>query len=245
MADPDARADDRAEPGHAPRLRPVVPARATARSWCRTRATAASCSRSPGTATRWSARPTRRSPTPMLEPRAARRRRSTSSSRRPAATCQRPPTRADVLSVFAASARWCRPATARTPRRCRATTRSTSTRSGLLTITGGKWTTYRNMAEDCVDQAATLAGLPPSGRASRRTLTIHGSRPARRAVRRARRLRLRRAGDPGAHARRPGAGRAAPPRAAVHAAPRSSGRRATRWRGRSRTCWRAAPARSS
>ena len=31
--------------------------------------------------------------------------------------------------------------------------------SGLVTITGGKWTTYRKMAEDCVDYAATLAGL--------------------------------------------------------------------------------------
>src|SRR5271165_1282984 len=33
-------------------------------------------------------------------------------------------------------------------------------RSGLLTVCGGKWTTYRHMAEDCVDQAATLAQLP-------------------------------------------------------------------------------------
>lgn len=33
-------------------------------------------------------------------------------------------------------------------------------RSGLLTITGGKWTTYRRMAHDAVDQAAVLAGLP-------------------------------------------------------------------------------------
>ena len=33
-------------------------------------------------------------------------------------------------------------------------------RSGLVTICGGKWTTYRHMAEDCVDQAATLAQLP-------------------------------------------------------------------------------------
>ncbi len=31
--------------------------------------------------------------------------------------------------------------------------------AGLLTITGGKWTTYRQMAEDAVDQAALLAGL--------------------------------------------------------------------------------------
>ncbi|TVR13659.1 MAG: glycerol-3-phosphate dehydrogenase/oxidase [Balneolaceae bacterium] len=31
--------------------------------------------------------------------------------------------------------------------------------SGLVTITGGKWTTYRKMAQDTVDQAATVAGL--------------------------------------------------------------------------------------
>ena len=32
--------------------------------------------------------------------------------------------------------------------------------SGLLTIAGGKWTTYRRMAEDTVDIAQTLASLP-------------------------------------------------------------------------------------
>jgi glycerol-3-phosphate dehydrogenase len=32
-------------------------------------------------------------------------------------------------------------------------------KSGLITITGGKWTTYRKMAEDTVNQAAVLAGL--------------------------------------------------------------------------------------
>ncbi|MDZ7343836.1 MAG: glycerol-3-phosphate dehydrogenase/oxidase [candidate division KSB1 bacterium] len=32
-------------------------------------------------------------------------------------------------------------------------------KSGLLTIAGGKWTTYRKMAEDTVSQAAVLAGL--------------------------------------------------------------------------------------
>ena len=31
--------------------------------------------------------------------------------------------------------------------------------SGLLTITGGKWTTYRQMAEDVINQAETLGGL--------------------------------------------------------------------------------------
>ena len=32
--------------------------------------------------------------------------------------------------------------------------------SGLLTIVGGKWTTYRHMAEDAVNHAATLGRLP-------------------------------------------------------------------------------------
>ena len=48
--------------------------------------------------------------------------------------------------------------------------------SGLLTITGGKWTTYRNMAEDCVNQAATLAHLPEKPCATRK-LPIHGHHP--------------------------------------------------------------------
>ncbi|WP_420456445.1 FAD-dependent oxidoreductase [Rubrivirga sp.] len=46
--------------------------------------------------------------------------------------------------------------------------------SGLVTITGGKWTTYRKMAEDTIDQAALLAGLDdrPSVTAD---LQIHGA----------------------------------------------------------------------
>jgi glycerol-3-phosphate dehydrogenase len=32
--------------------------------------------------------------------------------------------------------------------------------SGLVTIVGGKWTTYRRMAEETVDEAAEIAGLP-------------------------------------------------------------------------------------
>lgn len=34
-------------------------------------------------------------------------------------------------------------------------------RTGLVTITGGKWTTYRKMAQDAVDAAAAHARLPP------------------------------------------------------------------------------------
>jgi glycerol-3-phosphate dehydrogenase len=32
--------------------------------------------------------------------------------------------------------------------------------TGLITITGGKWTTYRAMASECIDTAARVAGLP-------------------------------------------------------------------------------------
>lgn len=46
--------------------------------------------------------------------------------------------------------------------------------SGLLTITGGKWTTYRRMAEDAIDHAETLAGLEPRP-CRTQNLQLHGS----------------------------------------------------------------------
>ena len=49
-------------------------------------------------------------------------------------------------------------------------------KSGMLTIAGGKWTTYRKMAEDAVDHAATLAGLEPRACVTR-DLNIHGFLP--------------------------------------------------------------------
>jgi glycerol-3-phosphate dehydrogenase len=47
-------------------------------------------------------------------------------------------------------------------------------KSGLVTIAGGKWTTYRKMAEDCVNHAATLAGLDERP-CPTRDLRIHGA----------------------------------------------------------------------
>lgn len=44
---------------------------------------------------------------------------------------------------------------------------------GLLTIAGGKWTTYRNMAEETVDRAIQLADLPAHP-CPTRSLPIHG-----------------------------------------------------------------------
>ncbi|WP_051261184.1 glycerol-3-phosphate dehydrogenase/oxidase [Desulfovibrio inopinatus] len=45
--------------------------------------------------------------------------------------------------------------------------------TGLVTITGGKWTTYRRMAEDTVNHAALVAGLPER-ECSTKSLKVHG-----------------------------------------------------------------------
>lgn len=49
-------------------------------------------------------------------------------------------------------------------------------RSGLLTIAGGKWTTYRRMAEDTVDQAALIAQLEER-QSQTKDLHLHGWHP--------------------------------------------------------------------
>ena len=88
----------------------------------------------------------------------------------------RRPSRADVLSVFTGI----RPLVkagegGNTAALSRDHTIQIS-RSGLLTITGGKWTTYRRMAEDCVDQASVLARLEERPCLTRE-LRVHGFRP--------------------------------------------------------------------
>jgi len=46
-------------------------------------------------------------------------------------------------------------------------------KGGLITLTGGKWTTYRKMGEDVVDKAASGAGLP-HGLSITPNMKIHG-----------------------------------------------------------------------
>ncbi len=85
----------------------------------------------------------------------------------------RNPTRADVLSAFAGIRPLVRSQdVAGTAALSREHTIHVAA-SGLLTIAGGKWTTYRKMAEDCVDHAATLARLEERPCVTR-TLRIHG-----------------------------------------------------------------------
>ncbi|WP_254507883.1 glycerol-3-phosphate dehydrogenase/oxidase [Anatilimnocola floriformis] len=99
---------------------------------------------------------------------------------------ERAPTRTDILSIFAGI----RPLVKSGGGKNTAALSRDHTihidDSNLLTITGGKWTTYRNMAEDCVNRAAALAGLPARECATKE-LHIHGwlevtSKPARLAV---------------------------------------------------------------
>jgi glycerol-3-phosphate dehydrogenase len=89
---------------------------------------------------------------------------------------EKKPTRADILSVFAGI----RPlAKVGDGTNTAALSRDHTIhidKSGLLSVAGGKWTTYRNMAHDCVDQAATLADLPDKPCVTK-TLNIHGYHP--------------------------------------------------------------------
>lgn len=85
----------------------------------------------------------------------------------------RPATRGDVLSVFAGIRPLVRAAdVAGTAALSREHTIDVS-KSGLITIAGGKWTTYRKMAEDCVDHAATIARLDDRPCVTK-SLPIHG-----------------------------------------------------------------------
>ncbi|MFZ0478638.1 MAG: glycerol-3-phosphate dehydrogenase/oxidase, partial [Terriglobales bacterium] len=82
------------------------------------------------------------------------------------------PTRNDVRSVFAGVRPLVRTANASTAALSRDHAIHID-RSGMLSVMGGKWTTYRHMAEDCVDQAATLAELPERACVTH-SLHIHG-----------------------------------------------------------------------
>ncbi|MEI8387241.1 MAG: glycerol-3-phosphate dehydrogenase/oxidase [Verrucomicrobiota bacterium] len=89
----------------------------------------------------------------------------------------RAPKESDILSVFAGQRPLVRP-----PGKGGAATKAISRNhevlvsdSGLVTIVGGKWTTYRKMAEDTVNHAITLGGLDDNP-CMTATLQIHGWR---------------------------------------------------------------------
>ncbi|MGN6393931.1 MAG: glycerol-3-phosphate dehydrogenase/oxidase [Mucilaginibacter sp.] len=87
----------------------------------------------------------------------------------------RAPLRQDVLSVFAGLRPLAAPqeGTTKTKEISRSHKLMVSA-SGLITVTGGKWTTYRKMAEDTMDKAIETAGLRPRVSITK-DLSIHGN----------------------------------------------------------------------
>jgi len=86
------------------------------------------------------------------------------------------PKREDVLSVFAGLRPLAAPKKATNGTKTKEISRShkiITSNSGLITITGGKWTTYRDMAEETVDKAITVANLPKRNCITKE-LQIHG-----------------------------------------------------------------------
>jgi len=68
------------------------------------------------------------------------------------------PSRSDVLSVYAGLRPLMKTGDAKSTAAISRDHTILISNSGLLTIAGGKWTTYRKMAQDAVDQAQTMAG---------------------------------------------------------------------------------------
>jgi len=86
------------------------------------------------------------------------------------------PKREDVLSVFAGLRPLAAPKSGADGSKTKEISRSHKivvSESGLMTITGGKWTTYRDMAEDVIDKSIKNAGLPQL-ECKTRDLRIHG-----------------------------------------------------------------------
>lgn len=83
------------------------------------------------------------------------------------------PKREDVLSVFAGLRPLVDAGNGKSTSQISRSHALMVTISGLVTITGGKWTTYRKMGEDTVDKAALIAGLEEKDSRTK-DLRIHG-----------------------------------------------------------------------
>lgn len=86
----------------------------------------------------------------------------------------RAPRRSDVLSIFAGLRPLAAPqGEGRNTKEISRGHKVMVSVTGLVTLTGGKWTTYRKMGQDTVDKAALVAGLPE--RTSKtENLPLHG-----------------------------------------------------------------------
>lgn len=86
----------------------------------------------------------------------------------------RPPERSDVRAVFTGLRPLAAPSTeGKKTKEISRGHKILISRGGLITLTGGKWTTYRKMAQDVVNSAARQAGLPQRVSITA-TMKIHG-----------------------------------------------------------------------
>lgn len=86
---------------------------------------------------------------------------------------EKPPQASDVLSVFSGIRPLVKAGGADSTAQLSRDHTILVSKSGLITITGGKWTTYRHMAEDVIDRAETLGGLAIQECVTKH-LNIHG-----------------------------------------------------------------------
>jgi glycerol-3-phosphate dehydrogenase len=87
---------------------------------------------------------------------------------------QKAPTRSDVRSVFAGLRPLAAPEDGKTEtKEISRGHKITISLAGLITISGGKWTTYRKMAQDLIDKAIVLGGLEQTACVTQ-NMAIHG-----------------------------------------------------------------------
>ncbi len=94
----------------------------------------------------------------------------------------RPPGRGDVRSVWVGLRPLVKPAAAAAGASTQKLSREHLVQvdaSGLVTVTGGKWTTYRSMAEDVLDRAMARGLLPRKPAGVTNTLRLVGAAPGR------------------------------------------------------------------
>jgi len=84
------------------------------------------------------------------------------------------PQRSDILSVFAGLRPLVGHSSATATSKLSREHEILTSASGLITIIGGKWTTYRKMGQDVVDLAARVGGLPPKASCTAE-LPLHGA----------------------------------------------------------------------
>ncbi|MEO7796468.1 MAG: glycerol-3-phosphate dehydrogenase/oxidase [Opitutaceae bacterium] len=75
---------------------------------------------------------------------------------------EKPVSRSDVLSVFTGLRALVKSRSGQSTASLSRDHRIVVSPSGLVSVTGGKWTTHRQMAEEAVDRAAAVAGLAPT-----------------------------------------------------------------------------------